>query len=41
MIKELKSKKAIGVDGIPSRLLKDGAGSLASPWLLHCLSFLI
>lgn len=31
MLKELKSKKAIGVDGIPPRLLKDGAGSLASP----------
>ena len=30
-LKELKSKKATGIDGIPSRLLKDGADSLASP----------
>ena len=30
-LKELKSKKATGVDGIPARLLKDGADSLASP----------
>ena len=29
-LKELKSKKATGVDGIPSRLLKDGADALAS-----------
>ena len=28
---ELKSKKATGVDGIPSRLLKDGADAPASP----------
>ena len=30
-LKELKSKKATGVDGIPSRLLKDGSDALASP----------
>ena len=30
-LKELKSKKATGVDGIPARLLKDGADALASP----------
>ena len=29
-LKELKSKKATGVDGILSRLLKDGADALAS-----------
>ena len=29
-LKELKSKNATGVDGIPARLLKDGADSLAS-----------
>ena len=28
--KNLKSKKATGVDGIPSRLLKDGSDALAS-----------
>ena len=33
-LKELKSNKATGVDGIPSRLLQ-------TPWLLHCPSFLI
>lgn len=30
-LKELKLSKATGVDGIPSRLLKDGADALASP----------
>ena len=30
-LKELKSKKATGVDGIPARLLKDGSDALASP----------
>lgn len=30
-LKELKPKKATGVDGIPSRLLKDGSDALASP----------
>ena len=30
-LKELKSKKATGVDGIPSRLFKDGSDALASP----------
>ena len=30
-LKQLKSKKATGVDGIPSSLLKDGADALASP----------
>ena len=30
-LKELKSNKATGVDGIPSRLLKDGSDALASP----------
>ena len=30
-LKDLKSKKATGVDGIPSRLLKDGSDALASP----------
>ena len=30
-LKELKSKKATGVDGIPSRLLKNGSDALASP----------
>ena len=30
-LKELKSKKDAGVDGIPSRLLKDGVDALASP----------
>ena len=30
-LKDLKSKKATGVDGIPGRLLKDGADALASP----------
>ena len=30
-LKELKPKKATGADGIPSRLLKDGAEALASP----------
>ena len=30
-LKELKSKKATGVDGIPSRLIKDGSDALASP----------
>ena len=29
-LKELKSKKATGVDGIPSRLFKDGSDALAS-----------
>ena len=29
-LKELKSKKAPGVDGIPARLLKEGADALAS-----------
>ena len=31
MLKELKPRKATGIDGIPSRLLKDGADALASP----------
>ena len=31
MLKELKPWKATGIDGIPSRLLKDGADALASP----------
>ena len=31
MLKELKPRKATGIDGIPSRLLKDGADTLASP----------
>ena len=30
-LKELKSQKVAGVDGIPSRLLKDGVDALASP----------
>ena len=30
-LKDLKSKKATGVDGIPSRLLKDGLDALAPP----------
>ena len=30
-LKELKSNKATGVDGIPSHLLKDGSDALASP----------
>ena len=30
-LKELKSKKATGVDGIPSHLLKNGSDTLASP----------
>ena len=30
-LKELKSKKATGVDGIPSRLLKNGSDAMASP----------
>ena len=31
MLKELKPRKATGIDGIPSRLLKDGADALATP----------
>ena len=30
-LKDLKSKKATGVDGVPSRLLKDGSDALAPP----------
>ena len=31
MLKELKPRKATGIDGIPSSLLKDGADALATP----------
>lgn len=33
-LKDLKPKKATGVNGIPSRLLKDGSDALASPLLV-------
>ena len=31
MLKELKPRKATGIDGMPSHLLKDGADVLATP----------